>query len=82
MSDNLLLLIYVKEMIYLPAILPFFKIHVNQFLAQDDSPAANVILPTEYWRKLGSATPTEATQQARTHSLGWGWGAVLRVRGL
>ena len=32
----------VKEMIYLPGILPFFKIHVNQFLAQDDSPAANV----------------------------------------
>ena len=28
--------------IYLPGILPFFKIHVNQFLAQDDSPAANV----------------------------------------
>ena len=29
-------------MIYLPAILPFFKIHVNQFLAPEDSPAANV----------------------------------------
>ena len=28
--------------LYLPGILPFFKIHVNQFLAQDDSPAANV----------------------------------------
>ena len=41
-SSYLVLLIYVKEMIYLPGILPFFKIHVNQFLAQDDSPAANV----------------------------------------
>ena len=41
-SPYLVLLIYVKEMIYLPGILPFFKIHVNQFLAQDDSPAANV----------------------------------------
>jgi len=30
-------------MIYLPAILPFFKIHVNQVLARDDSPAANII---------------------------------------
>ena len=40
--SDLLHLIYVKEMIYLPGILPFFKIHVNQFLAQDDSPAANV----------------------------------------
>ena len=29
-------------MIYLPGILPFFTIHVNQFLAPDDSPAANV----------------------------------------
>ena len=32
-----------QEMIYLPAILPFFKIHVNQVLARDDSPAANII---------------------------------------
>ena len=30
-------------MIYLPGILPFFKIHVNQVLARDDSPAANII---------------------------------------
>ena len=39
----LVLLIYVNEMIYLPGNLPFFKIHVNHFMAQDDSPAANVI---------------------------------------
>ena len=36
-------LIYVNEMIYLPGNLPFFKIHVNHFMVQDDSPAANVI---------------------------------------
>ena len=42
-SSYLVLLIYVKEMIYLPGILPFFKIHVNQVLARDDSPAANII---------------------------------------
>ena len=42
-SSYLVLLIYVKEMLYLPGILPFFKIHVNQFLAADESPAANVI---------------------------------------
>ena len=41
-SSYLVLLIYVKEMLYLPGILPFFKIHVNQCLAPDDSPAANV----------------------------------------
>ena len=39
----LVLLIYVNETIYLPGNLPFFKIHVNHFMAQDDSPAANVI---------------------------------------
>ena len=42
-SSYLVLLVYVKEMIYLPGNLPFFKIHVNQFLARDDSPAAHVI---------------------------------------
>ena len=39
----LVLLIYVNETIYLPGNLPFFKIHVNHFMAQDDSPAASVI---------------------------------------
>ena len=42
-SSYLVLLIYVKGMIYLPGNLPFFKIHVNHFMVQDDSPAANVI---------------------------------------
>ena len=38
----LVLLIYVNEMIYLPGNLPFFRVHVSHFMAQDDSPA-NVI---------------------------------------
>ena len=32
-----------QKNIYFCAILPFFKIHVNQVLARDDSPAANII---------------------------------------
>jgi hypothetical protein len=39
----LVLLICVKETIYLPGNLPFFKIHIHHFLALDDSPAANVL---------------------------------------
>ena len=39
----LFLLIYVNETIYLLGNLPFFKIHVNHFMAWDDSPAASVI---------------------------------------
>ena len=39
----LVLLIYVNETIYLLGNLPFFRIHVNHFMAGDDSPAANVI---------------------------------------
>ena len=42
-SSYLVLLIYVNETIDLPGNLPFFKIHINHFMAQDDSPAANVI---------------------------------------
>ena len=37
------MLIYINEMIYLLGNLLFFKIHVNHFMARDDSPAANVI---------------------------------------
>ena len=37
------LLSYVNETIYLLGNLPFFKIHVNHFMAQDDSPCANAI---------------------------------------
>ena len=39
----IVLLIYVNETMYLLGNLPFFKIHVNHFMAQDDSPATNVI---------------------------------------
>ena len=40
--SHIVLLIYVNETIYLLGNLPFFKIHVNHFMAWDDSPAANV----------------------------------------
>ena len=36
------LLSYVNETMYLFGNLPFFKIHVNHFMAWDDSPCANV----------------------------------------
>ena len=36
----IVLLIYVNETIYLLRNLPFFKIHVNCFMAQDDSPGS------------------------------------------
>ena len=39
----LVLLIYVNETVYLLRNLPFSKIHVNHFMARDDSPAASVI---------------------------------------
>ena len=42
-THTLVLLIYVNETIYLLGNLPFLKIHVNHFMAWDDSPAANVI---------------------------------------
>ena len=38
-----ILLSYVNETMYLLGNLPFFKIHVNCFMAQDDSPHANAI---------------------------------------
>ena len=37
----IVLLIYVNENLY--GNLPFFKIHVSYFMAQDDSPGANVV---------------------------------------
>ena len=40
---TIVLLIYVNEAMYLLGNLPFFKIHVNCFTAQDNSPCANVI---------------------------------------
>ena len=43
------LLSYVNETIYLPGNLPFFKIHVNHFVAQGDAPYANVISKCMVW---------------------------------
>ena len=37
------LLIHVNETTYLYGNLPFFNIHVNRFMARDDSPAAKII---------------------------------------
>ena len=42
-THTVVLLIYVNETIHLLGNLPFFKIHVNHFMAWDDSPCANVI---------------------------------------
>ena len=39
----ILLLIYDNETVYLLGNLPFFKIHVNRFMAGGDSSGANVI---------------------------------------
>ena len=47
--SHVVLLIYVNETIYLPGNLPSFKIHVNRFMAQDDSPCANVISKCMLW---------------------------------
>ena len=43
------LLIYVNETIYLLGNLPFFKIHVNGFITQDDSPCAKIISKCMLW---------------------------------
>ena len=45
----IVLLICVNEAIYLPGNLPFFKIHVNCFMAPDDSPCASVITKCMLW---------------------------------
>ena len=39
----LVFLIFVNETMYLLGNLPFFKIHVDHFMARDDSPAVSVI---------------------------------------
>ena len=45
----IILLIYVNETMYLLGNLPFFKIHVNRFMAWDGSPCANVISKCMLW---------------------------------
>ena len=53
-THTIVLLIYVNETTYLLGKLPFFKIHVNSFMAQDDSPCASVISKCMLWvRGLG-----------------------------
>ena len=43
------LLCYVNETVYLLENLPFFKIHVNCFMAQDDSLCAKAISKSMFW---------------------------------
>ena len=43
------LLSYVSETMYLLEKLTFFKIHVNSFMAPDNSPCANVISKCMLW---------------------------------
>ena len=45
----IVLLIYVIETIYLYGNLLFFKIHVNRFMAQDDSSGAEIISKCILW---------------------------------
>ena len=40
---------YANETVYLLGNLPFFKIHVNCFMAQDDSPCVDVISKHMLW---------------------------------
>ena len=47
----IVLLIYVNETIYLFRNLPFFKIHVNCFMAQDESPGAKIIPKCILWMR-------------------------------
>ena len=49
--SHIVLLIYVNETIYLYGNLPFFKILINHFMAQDDSPGANIISKGMAWVK-------------------------------
>ena len=40
---------YGNETLYMLGNLPFFEIHVGRFMAQDDSPCANVISRCMLW---------------------------------
>ena len=46
------LLSYVNETMYLLGNLPFFKIHVNCFMAWDDIPSANAISKCLSWVRV------------------------------
>ena len=63
---------YVNETLYLLRNLPFFKIHVNHFMAQDNSPCSNVISKCMLWvrtrqinRKLRSVSELPAEEAER-----------------
>ena len=48
-THTIFLLICVNKTMYSLGNLPFFKIHVNRFMAQDDSAFANVISKYMLW---------------------------------
>ena len=48
-TNGNVLLSYVNETMYLFGNLPFFKIHVDCFMAWDDSPCANVTSKCMLW---------------------------------
>ena len=48
-THTIILLTYVNETIYLLRNLPVFNIHVNRFMARDNSPCANVISKCMLW---------------------------------
>ena len=48
-TNGNVLLSYVNETMYLFGNMPFFKIHVNCFMAWDDSPCANVTSKCMLW---------------------------------
>ena len=45
----IVLLIYAIGILYLYGTLPLFKIHVNHFMARDDSPGAKIISKCILW---------------------------------
>ena len=49
--SDIVLLIYVNEIIYLYGNLPFFKIHANGVMARDDSPGSKIISKCILWVK-------------------------------
>ena len=55
-THTIVLLTYVNETIYLLGNLPFFKIHVNHFMAWDDSPCSNVTSKCMLWVRGPGAT--------------------------
>ena len=65
LHSNIVLLIYVNETIYLYGNLPFFKIYVNHFMAQDDH-----LVPGLSWRRK---QPEQAPSWKQDSILGRLW---------